>query len=130
MFRRSSFFTGTATHDTGTTDVAWFTGGGVEMTPSDWIDLHARTIGMYLSGADIHDVDPHGEPIVDDSFLIVMHGGLDPSTFILPGAPWATGYEVVLDNTDQATTSTLAAGSTLDVPGVAFIVLRAIRPAI
>ena len=129
VFRRSSFFTGTAMHDTGTTDVAWFTGRGVEMTPSDWIDLHARTIGMYLSGADIHDVDPHGEPIVDDSFLIIMHGGLEPSTFILPGAPWATSYEVVLDNSGQATTSTLAAGSTLDVPGVAFIVLQATRPA-
>ncbi len=116
-------------HDTGTPDVAWFAGRGVEMSPTDWADLHARTIGMYVSGADIRDVNPHGEPIVDDSFLIIMHAGLEPSTFMLPGAPWATSYEVVLDNTDEANTSTLAAGSTLDVPAVAFMVLRATRPA-
>ena len=129
VFRRSSFFTGTPVHDSGTPDLAWFAGRGEQMTPSDWAGLHTRTIGMYLSGTDIHDVDPHGGPIVDDSFLVIMHAGLEPSTFVLPGEPWATSYEVVLDNTDQACTATLAAGSTLDVPAVAFIVLRANRPA-
>jgi isoamylase len=125
VFRQSSFFTGTVMHDTGTPDLAWFAGGGVEMTPTDWPNLRARTIGMYLSGADIRDVGPHGEPIVDDSFLVIMHAGLEPSTFILPGAPWATSYEVVLDNTDPTNGATLVAGSTLDVPAVAFMVLRA-----
>jgi isoamylase len=125
VFRQSSFFTGTVMHDTGTPDLAWFAGGGVEMTPTDWPNLRTRTIGMYLSGADIRDVGPHGEPIVDDSFLVIMHAGLEPSTFILPGAPWATSYEVVLDNTDPTNGATLVAGSTLDVPAVAFMVLRA-----
>ena len=125
VFRQSSFFTGTVMHDTGTPDLAWFAGGGVEMTPTDWPNLRTRTIGMYLSGADIRDVGPHGEPIVDDSFLVIMHAGLEPSTFILPGTPWATSYEVVLDNTDPTNGATLAAGSTLDVPAVAFMVLRA-----
>ena len=96
------------------------------MAPADWSDLRARTIAMYLSGGDIRDVGPHGEPIVDDSFLVIMHAGLEPSTFTLPGAPWATSYEVVLDNTDPTNTATLAAGSTLDVPAVAFMVLRAV----
>ncbi len=129
VFRQSSFFTGTVIHDTGTPDLTWFAGDGVEMTPTDWPNLRARTIGMYLSGADIRDVGPHGERIVDDSFLVVMYAGLEPSTFILPGAPWATSYQVVLDNTDPTNGATLAAGSTLDVPAVAFMVLRATRPA-
>ncbi|HEY5051203.1 MAG TPA: glycogen debranching protein GlgX [Acidothermaceae bacterium] len=133
VFRQSSFFTGTGVRDVassavsavGVKDLAWFAADGVEMTPPDWPDLRARTIGMYLSGNDIRDVGPHGEPIVDDSFLIVIHAGLEPSSFTLPGAPWATNYEVVLDNTGPTSSATLAGGSILDVPAVAFIVLRA-----
>jgi isoamylase len=126
-FRQNSFFTGTMVHDSGTPDLAWFAASGVEMTPTDWSHLRARTIGMYLSGDGIRDVGPHGEPIVDDSFLVIMHAGLEPSTFTLPGTPWATSYEVVLDNTDPANGAIVTAGSTVDVPAVAFMVLRAIR---
>ncbi|HEY5456357.1 MAG TPA: glycogen debranching protein GlgX [Acidothermaceae bacterium] len=125
-FRQSSFFTGTPLRATGTPDLAWFTPTGAQMAPVDWSDLRARTIAMYLSGDDIRDVGPHGEPIVDDSFLVIMHAGLEPSTFALPGAPWATSYQIVLDNNTAPTNSaTLAAGSTIDVPAVAFMVLRA-----
>ena len=124
-FRQSSFFTGTAPHDADTPDLAWFAATGAEMSAADWPDLRARTIAMYLSGNDIRDVGPHGEPIVDNSFLVIMHAGLEPSTFTLPGAPWATSYEIVLDNTDPTNSAKVAAGSTLDVPAVAFMVLRA-----
>ena len=125
VFRQESFFTGTSVHGGGTADLAWFRSDGEQLTASDWSNLNPRTIAMYLSGNDIRQVDEHGGPVVDDSFLVIMHAGLDPSTFTLPGAPWATSYEVVLDNTDPTNTATVAAGSTFDVPSVAFIVLRA-----
>ena len=63
--------------------------------------------------------------MVDDSFLVIMHGGLDPSAFVLPADPWATSYQVVIDNTDPTNTETIVAGSTVAVPAVAFMVLRA-----
>jgi glycogen operon protein len=125
VFRQDAFFTGTSAHDTGTTDLAWFRSDGAQLAPSDWSDLNPRTIAMYLSGNDIRQLGEHGEPVVDDSFLVIMHAGLDPSTCTLPGAPWASSYEVVLDNTDPTNSATIAAGSTLDVPAVAFMVLRA-----
>ena len=125
VFRQESFFTGRSLHGDGTADLAWFRSDGAQLAASDWSDLNPRTIAMYLSGKDIRQVDEHGEPVVDDSFLVIMHGGLNPSTFTLPSAPWATTYEVVVDNTEQALSATLAAGSTVDVPAVAFMVLRA-----
>jgi isoamylase len=125
VFRQDSFFTGRSVGGAGTVDLAWFRSDGAQLASSDWSDLSPRTIAMYLSGKDIRQLGEHGEPVVDDSFLVIMHAGLDPSTFTLPGAPWATSYEVVLDNTDPTNTATLTAGSTLDVPAVAFMVLRA-----
>jgi hypothetical protein len=41
----------------------------------------------------------------------------------LPAAPWAGAYEVVLDSTGTLG-STAPAGQPLDVPGIAFVVLR------
>ena len=125
VFRQNSFFTGTAPNGAGRPDLAWFAATGLEMTPSDWSELRARTIGMYLSGNDIREVGLHGEPVVDDSFLLVMHAGLEPSTFTLPGAPWATSYNVVLDNTDSLG-ATAQAGQSLDIAGLTFAVLRAV----
>jgi isoamylase len=125
VFRQESFFTGRSLDGDGTADLAWFRSDGAQLAASDWSNLNPRTIAMYLSGKDIRQVGEHGEPVVDDSFLVILHGGLTPSTFTLPSAPWATSYEVVVDNTDPTNRATLAAGSTLDVPAVAFIVLRA-----
>jgi isoamylase len=126
VFRQDSFFTGRSVRGDGIADLAWFRSDGEQLAAADWSDLNPRTIAMYLSGKNIRQVGERGEPVVDDSFLLIMHGGLNPSTFTLPGAPWATSYEVVIDNADPTNSATLPAGSTLDVPAVAFMVLRAV----
>jgi glycogen operon protein len=123
VFRQNSFFTGTSMHNTEIKDLAWFSADGVQMTASDWYDLSTHSIAMYLSGNDIRQVGDHGEPVVDDSFLVVIHAGLEPSTFTPPGAPWATSYDVVVDNTGSLGT-TAQAGQPLDVPALTFAVLR------
>ena len=132
VFRQSSFFTGRAAGDNGdgaapvasdAKDLAWFGADGMELMATDWYNLHTRTFGMYVSGANIRQVDSRGEQIVDDSFLVIMHAGLEVSTFTLPGAPWATSYEVVLDNTFSLG-ATAQAGQPFAVPGLTFAVLR------
>jgi glycogen operon protein len=34
---------------------------------------------------------------VDDSFLFVLHAGAHDREVVLPGLPWATAYDVVID---------------------------------
>ena len=123
VFRQSSFFTGTSLHGADILDLAWFSADGAQMAASDWYDLSTHSIAMYLSGNDIRQVGDRGEPVVDDSFLVVIHAGLEPSTFTLPGAPWAGSYEVVVDNTGTLG-ATAQVGQPLDVPGLTFAVLR------
>ncbi|MCL2728424.1 MAG: glycogen debranching protein GlgX [Actinomycetia bacterium] len=96
VLRRGGFFSGTPLAPEGLRDVAWFEPGGREMTDGDWFAA-SSTLGMFLSGRDIPQRDVRGEPVVDDSFLLLVHAGHIPIPFVLPGGPWAAAYEPVLD---------------------------------
>ncbi|MFD8354210.1 glycogen debranching protein GlgX [Streptomyces coelicoflavus] len=128
VLRRRAFFSGRAQSADGLRDLAWFTAGGTEMTERDWY-APAATLGMYLSGRDIPGRDEHGDPIVDDSFLAVLHAGAEPAGFVLPGAPWAERYEVVVDtgreDQEEAPDAVHPAGVELTVPGRTVLLLRA-----
>jgi glycogen operon protein len=78
---------------------------------------------MYLAGCGIPDREPGGEPIEDDSFLLVLHAGTVRCSFTLPGPPWASSYLVEL-RTDTAGRSTLAAGEVLDLSPRSVALLR------
>ncbi len=97
VFRQRAFFLGRPVGKGGVKDLAWFTPSGEEMSVSDWLAPAARTIGMYLSGSGIRTRDARGGAIVDDSFLLLLHAAGEPVDFVLPGAPWASSYELVLD---------------------------------
>ncbi|MFF0541141.1 glycogen debranching protein GlgX [Streptomyces coelicoflavus] len=128
VLRRRAFFSGRAQSADGLRDLAWFTAGGTEMTERDWY-APAATLGMYLSGRDIPGRDEHGDPITDDSFLAVLHAGAEPAGFVLPGAPWAERYEVVVDTgreeQEEAPGAVHPAGAGITVPGRTVLLLRA-----
>ncbi|WP_339135784.1 glycogen debranching protein GlgX [Streptomyces sp. f51] len=130
VLRRRAFFSGRAHSADGLRDLAWFTARGTEMTERDWY-APAATLGMYLSGRDIPGRDAVGAPVVDDSFLAVLHAGDRPASFELPGTPWAAGYEVVVDTSreDQAEAPALThrAGTAITVPARSVLLLRVRR---
>ncbi|MFJ4968333.1 glycogen debranching protein GlgX [Streptomyces sp. NPDC088755] len=127
VLRRRAFFSGRAQAPDGLRDLAWFTRDGREMTEGDWYAPTA-SLGLYLSGRDIPGRDARGEPVTDDSFLAVLHAGAEPVAFELPGAPWATGYELVLDTSreDQADApgTVLEGGAEMTVPARSVLLLR------
>ncbi|WP_442818579.1 glycogen debranching protein GlgX [Streptomyces sp. NBC_01320] len=127
VLRRRAFFSGRPQAADGLRDLAWFTRQGTEMTEEDWY-APAATVGLYLSGRDIPGRDARGEQVTDDSFLAILHAADRPSSFRLPGPPWAQAYELVLDTSreDQSTApGTVHRGSeTLTVPARAVVLLR------
>ncbi|MEW1610964.1 MULTISPECIES: glycogen debranching protein GlgX [unclassified Streptomyces] len=127
VLRRRAFFSGRAQAPDGLRDLAWFTRDGREMTEGDWYAPTA-SLGLYLSGRDIPGRDARGEPVTDDSFLAVLHAGAEPVAFELPGAPWAAGYELVLDTSreDQADApgTVLEGGAEMTVPARSVLLLR------
>ncbi|MEV6028220.1 glycogen debranching protein GlgX [Streptomyces sp. NPDC052036] len=127
VLRRRAFFSGRAQSADGLRDLAWFTARGQEMTEGDWY-APAATLGMYLSGRDIPGRDARGAPVVDDSFLAVLHTGEEPVDFVLPEGPWARRYELVVDTSREEQSrppGTLhRAGATVTVPARTVLLLR------
>jgi len=98
VLRQRAFFEGRpVTGGDGCKDLAWFHPAGRELSSQDWFDSGLRSIGMYLDGRGLRHRDERGQVIVDDSYLLLLHAGDQAGVFRLPGAPWAAGYEVVID---------------------------------
>jgi len=93
IFRRPTFLTGLEQQDSGAPDIWWFRPDGRAMTRKDWERGDASAIGAFLNGAEIMAETREGEPLVDDSFLVIFNAWRDPLTFRLPpvrfGRRWA-----------------------------------------
>ncbi|MFI9201889.1 glycogen debranching protein GlgX [Streptomyces sp. NPDC053048] len=98
VFRRRRFFHGRpvrGTHDE-LSDIAWFTPEGEEMRDGDWQAAHAKSLTVFLNGGAISEPGPRGEPIVDDSFLLMFNAHHEPLDFVVP-ADHGTQWQVVVD---------------------------------
>ncbi|WP_424211687.1 glycogen debranching protein GlgX [Streptomyces sp. BI20] len=130
VLRRRAFFSGRPQAVDGLRDLAWFTPAGTEMTDRDWWEP-ARGLGMYLSGRDIPGRDERGETVTDESFLALVHGGERPVAWVLPDAPWAAEYEVVVDTSREEQEAEPGerhrAGATVTVPARAVLLLRVVH---
>jgi isoamylase len=95
VFRRRRFSAGAAGPD-----LRWFTPAGSEMTEDNWADPEARSIALFIDGANDPDVGANGDPMLDDDFLVLVNGWWEPLTFQLP-AEYASGsWEVACDTFD------------------------------
>ena len=82
IFRRAKFFAG-AREPNELPDVWWFRPDGRAMTRRDW-DLDSGRLGMFLNGNAIRTPGYDGEPIRDDSFVVLFNAAGEPVTFTLP----------------------------------------------
>ncbi|WP_335974567.1 glycogen debranching protein GlgX [Streptomyces sp. CA2R106] len=124
VLRRGGFFSGLSLTPDGLPDVTWFGPDGRELAERDWFAPSA-TLGMLLSGRDIPQRDARGEPVVDDSFLLIVHAGARELEFTLPGVPWAAGYEAVLDTAAEGDGS--GGGQLLSDGGKLTVAARSVR---
>ncbi|MBO0807577.1 MAG: glycogen debranching enzyme, partial [Actinobacteria bacterium] len=133
VFRRRRFFQGRRGPD-GLADIAWLTPAGREVTSRFWASREARAMGVFLNGDAISEPGPRGEPIRDDSFLMLLSADAEPVTFTLPAARYAESWAVVLDTAAAEVTSPdddrprVKAGEQLTVPGRAVVILQRTEP--
>ena len=107
VFRQRYYFRGDAVTDTGQKDLAWIGPDGHEFGADEWNSSDTRTIGMFLSGT-LRARDQWGRPIVDTSYLILLHAGAQHRAFVLPGHPCGENYRRVLDTTDEHETPAIS----------------------
>ena len=127
VFRRSAFLTGEERQGSGAPDVWWFRPDGRRMTQADWSRGDAFALGAFLNGAEIPTLTPNGEPVDDDSFIVLFNAWHEQVTFVLPparfGRRWA--HELCTAEPELAPNgTTLAARAEVPLRGRALRVLR------
>ena len=78
-------------------DLLWLRPDGKQMTQEEWHAGWVRCIGLVLNGRTLNDVNEIGEPIRDDTFLILFNPHHEPVRFILPQSRPGTAWELYLD---------------------------------
>jgi isoamylase len=128
VFRRRRWFQGRPLRGDAIDDIAWLTPDGHEMGDEDWEASFARALQVFLNGNGIASPDPRGQPIIDDSFLVLFNASDAQLGFTLPPEGFAPAWRVVSDSalaTAPDDEEWLAAGSTRQVLDRGVVVLRA-----
>jgi glycogen operon protein len=123
VFRRASFLTGSSPRGSGLPDVWWFRPDGRRMTQRDWQRPDARTLGVFLNGEEIRTRTERGEPIVDDSFLLLFNAYSEPVEFTLPTRRFGTHWGLELA-TGDGVPEHLGARAELTVQEHSLVLLR------
>ncbi|HXW43139.1 MAG TPA: glycogen debranching protein GlgX [Streptosporangiaceae bacterium] len=102
VFRRRRFFTGPTGQGASAHlgDIGWLTPAGIPMTDADWDTEYAKSLAVFLNGEGITEPGPHGEPITDDSFLLLINAAEQAVEFTIPAPGYAEQWITVLDTAD------------------------------
>ena len=100
IFRRPKFFQGKPVPGGEARDVMWFNPGGSEMSVEEWTSPWVRCVGMLASGDAADIFDAQGEPVTDDTFLLLINAHYEPIQFVLPGEEHLD-WDLILDTSAE-----------------------------
>jgi glycogen operon protein len=127
VFHRRLFFQGRRIHGSAVKDLSWFRPDGKEMTEDEWNDGFTRCLGLRLAGDAIEEMDWGGQPIVGDTFLLLLNAHHEAIPFILPAHKARVRWELMLDTRDWELgprVPAFRAGETYPLEGRSLAVLR------
>jgi len=131
VFRRSRFLKGRQVAGSELPDIAWFHPEGREMRIEDWQQPKHCTLGLLLAGDAIDWREQTGEAIIDDSFLVILHGGRTDIDFVLPDADWGQRWALRVDTSKDRMLddeTELAAGTKVKIVANSALVLKRVLP--
>jgi len=100
VFQRRKFFQDRAIHGEDVHDIAWFECSGQEMSEEAWNSEYVRCLGVQLAGDLIGDMDERGEPVRDDTILLLLNAHYEAIPFTLPALSEGQEWERLLDTAD------------------------------
>ena len=92
-----------------------------------------RCLGLRLAGDAIEEMDEKGQPIVGDTFLLLLNAHHEAISFILPAHQARVRWELVMDTRDWTAPPrrpVYRAGETYPLEGRSLVVLRLRRPTV
>jgi isoamylase len=97
VFRRRRFLSGRPVNGVEIKDLYWSRPDGQEMSEADWRHDHVRALAMYLPGDQIHELDDSGEPIVGNTFAVLLNAHHEAVSFRLGARARPLRWACVLD---------------------------------
>ena len=89
---RRKFFQDRTIRNSVVRDIAWYGADAKEMPEEAWGAEWTRSLGLMLNGQTLQVSDENGDPVIDDSFLILVNAFHEGVEFTLPpvpnGSPW------------------------------------------
>jgi isoamylase len=131
-FRRRRFFAGDAGHggESELGDIAWFQPDGSHMDEKSWQDGRAQQLMVFLNGGAIPESDTRGQPVVDDSFLLLLNASPGDGEFTLPTQDYGQHWLIEADTAEPTAdhdSAQFASGARVGVKSRSVLVLRAPR---
>jgi isoamylase len=83
VLRRRGYFQGRSIRGSGVKDIYWLRADGSEMSDEDWGDDDS-TLGLYIAGASSDLLDERGDPVQDQSLLLLFNSDSQKVVFKLP----------------------------------------------
>jgi isoamylase len=125
---RRKFFQGRPLCDGNINDLVWFRPDGGEMNDSEWRDATLEAFGYRLCGLVMDEVDDKGQPITDDTLLILFNAGAEKIEFVLPDAHPGKFWEMLVNTAleeEPENPSQFDVGSRIEMTAASMMLLRA-----
>jgi glycogen operon protein len=101
VLRRRTFFQGRRVNGQDVSDIVWLAASGNEMSDVDWGAPLLRSLGVLLAGDAIEDVTDRGEPVRDETLLVLLNAGDTPAPFTLPAPENGQEWQVEFDTSHE-----------------------------
>jgi glycogen operon protein len=97
VFHRRNFFQGRPIRGSEIKDIHWIKADGSEKSDHEWTHDFARSLGVYLSGEALDEVDARGRAIHDNNFILLFNAHHERLDFKLPILFASCVWQVALD---------------------------------
>jgi len=89
--------------DTAVMDVAWLNTDGNHVSDAVWHTDWNRAVGVLLNGQTLEVTDEKGQPVIDNSFLLIVNAAQDGVEFTLPPCISGAGWRQIIstENVDD-----------------------------
>ena len=114
---RRKFFSGRTIRGEDISDIVWLRFDGQTMGDEDWNNPQTQSMGMFLDGDGLDDVDEHGKPLRDDDLLLLLSSSYIDLPFRIPDLDHCGEWELLLDTTDDHAQETVKSGEETTLKG-------------
>jgi glycogen operon protein len=98
VFCRKKWFQYKPIKGKGVTDIEWFLPEGTPMSDEHWNKSIAKSLTIFLSGEALNAFTERGEPIIDDTFMLMINSSDTPVIYTFPAANWGSSWFKILDS--------------------------------